>query len=314
VRSVVAICTRNRPEELHRALQAVARDRPTIDVLVIDASNDQSSSELCKRIGNDMDLNVLYRRAPRPGLAKQRNFCLSLIGHSWDLVHFIDDDTEVCPGYLDAIERGFSDSEVVGVGGVVVNQPPVSHVRAKTLFCLYSDVAGRVLPSGRNTIGHYPEGQQGLRSVQWLAGCAMSYRVAAIGSVRFDERLEGYSWGEDFDFSFRLAARRDVLRVATDARCLHAVSALNRYSPGRLARQRTYLLHRWVQENQERGMRLRLFWWSLVGEVLLRGVDGLRSRESRAIAGGVLLGILDVGLGKAKPARRSPTGLDPKSW
>ncbi len=38
-------------------------------------------------------------------------------------------------------------------------------------------------------------------------GCNMAYRRAAIGSLRFDERLVLYAWQEDTDFGARVAAR-----------------------------------------------------------------------------------------------------------
>ena len=94
-----------------------------------------------------------------PGLAHQRNAALTWIYEhrpSAHYVYFIDDDTEVLPGYFDAVDAMFeARPDVAGVGGVVLNHPRPRHITAKSLFLLYGRTPGRRPPSGRLTIGHY---------------------------------------------------------------------------------------------------------------------------------------------------------------
>ena len=120
----------------------------------------------------------------------------------------------------------------------------------------------------------------------------MSYRLDAIGPLTFDNRLEGYSLGEDLYFSYALS-RTHRLTIARDARVVHHLSPVNRHSSERISRERIELLHRFVRENRDRGLTLSAFWWSVVGEALLHFVHGVASRDgrgTRARARGVAIG------------------------
>ena len=63
-----------------------------------------------------------------------------------------------------------------------------------------------------------------------------------------------------------------------------------------VALMRTVLLHAWVREHRHLGMRLSAYWWSVIGEVLLRSLDAAASRDIIAArtARGVALGALHV--------------------
>jgi len=159
----------------------------------------------------------------------------------------------------------------------------------KRIFLLHSMKPGAMLKSGRNVIGHYPEQGTTPRNVAWLPGCCMSYRLSACRSLRFDDRLEGYSWGEDFDFSNSLSDDWRLI-VEPKATCIHSLSPTNRMEMERLASGRTFLLHRWVTENRGRGYSRLAFWWSVAGEFALRAGHGIYEPSSRRIASGVLKG------------------------
>jgi GT2 family glycosyltransferase len=276
----VVICTRNRPDDLAETLDHLRSTAPRADVLVADASDPEPGERVAKVVAAD-GATLL---ACRPGLARQRNQALDWLAAErpgTPYVHFIDDDTEVLPGYLTSIETTFARrAEVAGVGGVVTNQPRPRHIGAKSVFRLYGRTPGQVLSSGRPTIGHY-EGWEAT-SPQWLPGCAMSYRVAQVDGLRFDDRLEGYSLGEDLYFSFALSGRHR-LAIDRDARVIHHFSPQNRHSRHRIAREKVALYHRFVRENADRGLRLPAFWWSVVGEALLKLVDGV-SHGDRGLA------------------------------
>jgi glycosyltransferase involved in cell wall biosynthesis len=281
-RGLVVICTRNRPDDLAKALTAVDAVSHGIEVLVADSSDESHLPEVRDVVAVHDGVTLL---ACTPGLARQRNQALGWVDdHRPDTpyVHFIDDDTEVLPGYFDAITEAFAARpDLAGVGGVVLNQPRPRHVGTKRLFCLYSRTPGRVLPSGRVTIGHY-EGDEAADPM-WLPGCAMSYRTASITGRRFDDRLEGYSLGEDMYFSFALS-HEHPLAIAPEARVLHHFSPQNRLSRTRLAPVKIALLHRFVRENRAHGMRIGAFWRAVVGDMVLKLADGVRRRDSDSVA------------------------------
>lgn len=266
----VAICTKDRPGELEISISAAHAASPAIPILVVDASASEATREVCERLSaNVPSLALTHHRARRPGLARQRNEAIALCRElGVDVVHFIDDDTEVDSGYFEAIERRFSkDPTVAGVGGVITNQPVFDYLAVRSFFLLRSRRRGSVLSSGRNMLGQYP-GTRVEDPVEWLNGCSMSYRMSVFDEIAFDDRLEGPSLGEDYDFSFRLSRSRR-LAVEPAARCIHHVTPAVRSSRRATAREGMVNVHRWVRENRVHGMSLAAFWWATFGDLLL---------------------------------------------
>lgn len=275
--SCVVICTRNRPTDLQTAISFVRKTDSGIPILVADSSEPITASRVEGIVDDDRDTSLV---TCTPGLARQRNQAIDWLRREHpdiDIVHFIDDDTQVGPDYFRVIESRFAETpDLAGVGGVVTNQERPRFVLPKRIFALYSNTPGRVLSSGRTTIGHYPGSEAA--EPDWLPGCCMSYRLSLVGALTFDNRLEGYSWGEDFDFSFRLS-RRHPLAIAREARVVHAKSETNRLARTDLFSVKVALLHRWVRENRAHGLRLSSFWLSVAGEAVLRMIDAVVGRR-----------------------------------
>ena len=263
-----------------------------------------AASVLLPRMDCRRRLNI--QRATQPGLARQRNEAVDICREAGaQIVHFIDDDTEVASGYFDAIERRFrADRAIMGVGGIIINQPPVNYVRLKRFFLLGSHIRGSVLRSGRNILGQYP-GTSAAQPVEWLSGCSMSFRIAVFDEVAFDGALTAYSMGEDYDFSFRVS-RKHRLAVEPSATCVHHVTSTMRGSARTHARQRTEATYRWVKEHRELGMSPTAFWWSTVGDFLLQLGYGTVRVERDALRGAV--GVIDgvVSIIRSRALGRTP--------
>ncbi|MEJ2889484.1 glycosyltransferase family 2 protein [Actinomycetospora aeridis] len=289
--SIIVVCTHGRPGEVRELADLLAAIRGHRDVLVVDSSPDDATATVCRSF-----LFVRHQRSDRASLAYQRNRGIETARASGvEIVHFIDDDSRPPAGYFEALEDVFATTDVAGVGGVLHGGPGAGWQWLKRLFQLDGPRPGAVLPSGRPTLGHL-RGQGG--DASWLPGFAMSYRLAAIGDRRFDERLTGSSFGEDMDFSFRLA-REHRLHLCAAAWTRHDRSSVNRVPARRFARHRTAASHRWVVENREHGMRRSAFWWSLAGETGLRVAGAVLGRaatrgEHRAVAQGNLDGARDI--------------------
>ena len=113
--STVAICTRNRPDDLRRCLEGVARLHDDgQEVLVIDncPSNDDSEEVVRSFPG------VRYAREPLPGLNHARNRALKE-AHG-EIVAFIDDDATPDPSWLRALLPNFSQPIVMCVTGLTM--------------------------------------------------------------------------------------------------------------------------------------------------------------------------------------------------
>jgi GT2 family glycosyltransferase len=111
----VAVCTRDRPQDLARCLEAIGRmPDDGQEVLVVDScSRGPETRELVGR-----HPGIRYLRAPRPGLDIARN--LALASARADVVAFCDDDAAPDPGWLRALARGFADPRTLCVTGLTL--------------------------------------------------------------------------------------------------------------------------------------------------------------------------------------------------
>jgi GT2 family glycosyltransferase len=304
--AAVVICTMDRAREVSNACEAASQDNGEFTLIVVDASADSETEKVVERFQKlRAEVDVHYVRAGIPGLAKQRNqaaeVCQSL---GVKIMHYIDDDTEVLPGYFQAIEARFAnDPDLAGVGGIIENSPKIPIKAFKLIFLLWGPY-GSVLRSGRATSAQHPRAQYAKadregRGPKWLHGCAMSYRTDIVLQYRFDDRLEGYSNGEDIDFGFRVS-RNHPLAAEPSARCLHRVSqgGLSREA---FAYSQAVVIYSWVREHRSDGMSLVAFWWSVLGDLLLHAVDGVvvPRRGGLQYAKGMLWGMATIAMGRA---------------
>ncbi len=95
----LCICTRNRADDLARALEAVGRSLllPTQIVVSDDSDEEQScqTRDFCASIPG-----VTYVRGPLRGLSANRNCCLQNLAADSEAVAYIDDDVIVRPEFL----------------------------------------------------------------------------------------------------------------------------------------------------------------------------------------------------------------------
>lgn len=300
--SAVAICTRNRAERITRVGTNVAEERPRGPIVVIDASDNDTTEIRCRELtAAHPELELHHVRATRPGLARQRNEAVKVCGNlGVEVVHFLDDDAEVLPGYFDAIENRFAEDPLLGgVGGRVQNQRVEDHPLFNRVFLLSGKYPNTILKSGRVVNPQPANGASrsyGVRPVQWLQGFAMSYRMAVLREHSFDDRLVGYSYGEDRDFSFRVG-RTWRLAVEPTAKCMHLRAQENRHDARRLAFESTVLTYAWVREQRGEGFSTAAFLWSALGDILRHalaavtaqpGVAGDPSAYIRGVADGLV--------------------------
>jgi glycosyltransferase involved in cell wall biosynthesis len=185
----VVIPTRDRPQELQRALRAIlAQDYPgEVEVVVVfdGSKRDPSISSSNVRALDNM-------RAP--GLAGARNS--GILSLDTDLVAFCDDDDEWLPGKLDAQVRS-----------LIAN-------RAEFVTCgVLVSYEGRSVPrlAGTSVVPH----EQLIRSRMSMlhSSTFVLARTALLETIGLlDESIPG-AQGEDWDLLLRAARRRPLLHV-----------------------------------------------------------------------------------------------------
>ncbi len=240
MRDVLIICTKDRPNELRRCLESVSTQtiRPTLTI-VVDASADDASSQVSSSFGGTIYVNS------EPGLTRQRNLAVELYSSEMDVLHFVDDDVVLDPGYIAGLRQAFTDPKVGGAGGVIANAPPARPYLVRRLFLLDSRKPGKVLPSGCGILAFDPPHSL---IVDWLSGCSMSFRADLFNRIRFDEGLTGYCLGEDVDFGLAASALTNLV-VTPAARLVHLSSPINRLDSEKWATLDVLTRHRRVARN-----------------------------------------------------------------
>src|SRR5262249_11350457 len=146
------------------------------------------------------------------------------------IVHYIDDDTVLERGYIEGIRATFTADErkeLGGVGGYVTDQPEHRYRRIDEWLLLDSAREGVVLKSGGN-IRVYTNPTRDI-DVDWIPGCAMSYRRTALELDAPDERVGRNRNGEDVQLSYRVRQHARLV-ITPRARLAHITSDVERRS------------------------------------------------------------------------------------
>lgn len=114
-KATVAVCTRDRPEDLRRCLRALMQlPDDGQEILIID----NAPSTEATRVVVEQCPSIRYVREPRPGLNVARNRALREAQH--EVVAFIDDDAAPDAGWLRALVQNFDDPLVYCVTGLTM--------------------------------------------------------------------------------------------------------------------------------------------------------------------------------------------------
>ena len=199
----VAVCTRNRTDDLAQCLAALRHvDYPNLDIVVVDNA---PATEATAALVRDRFPAVRYVREPRPGLDWARN--RAIFECRGDILAFTDDDAIVDRGWVTALADVFAASpEVMAVTGLVV--PYELETDAQQIFEDYGGFGRgctrrwyRAPRNGPAALVHGGSGKFG-------TGANMAFRrqvFAAIGG--FDPALDvgtPANGGGDLDMFFRV--------------------------------------------------------------------------------------------------------------
>ncbi|MGH2786375.1 MAG: glycosyltransferase family 2 protein [Actinomycetota bacterium] len=287
-RSSFIIATRDRPEELLRAVESlVLQTVLPKELCVIDSSAESpvraTVEQLCAGVGLSLDY---HHPAPR-GLTVQRN--IGIDRTRGDPVFLIDDDVYLEPDCHEEILKEYErwGPELGGVGPTPTHpsSPRSISVLWRRLFGI-----GGWWPeaSGRMRSGFWVEGvleSAGVRRVDCFLGYFMSFRRKVFENERFDEALAGYADKEDIDFTYRVS-RRFVLVQTPRARCDHLKTETSRLAESQLQRMKLsnhlYLYRKNMPQDLKHKVAL---WWGFLGLLILNIGQAVFRRDSGLISG-----------------------------
>ena len=222
----VVLCTRDRPEQLRRCLDSLARlDDDDHEILVVD-NNDAPSLDTAP-----LPPRTRVVHEPRRGLDVARN--VGAAEATGDVIAYIDDDCEADPHWLTALRRAFADPAVGLVTGRVrpasLERP--THRWFESYFGFDRGLVRRRFTPWDDR-PWYP-----LWTGLLGTGCNMALRRRDLDQVGgFDERFDvgtTIGGGGDLDLFARLLQRGTIAEYAPDALVWHH----HRDDPRDLARQ-----------------------------------------------------------------------------
>jgi glycosyltransferase involved in cell wall biosynthesis len=226
----VVIPTYNRSRDLIRLFESLLKQlAKPVEVLVVDDTPTFEIKNLCEKYRSKFQkaaVRLVYvKNHKERSISIARN--LGAKRAFGDILIFLDSDISPHPDYVKNVINAFNKNpNILGVGGWF---PPLqkskkglryySNQVLKKLFSLTRDSQD----SCRNF--QYPIILSRTIYCQYLLGSTMSFRRSVFNEFQFDDRLKGYSWGEDFLFSNLITkAYPNTLLISPHARCINYAS------------------------------------------------------------------------------------------
>ena len=238
------ICTYMRPKAILRLLESVANQKLYPDeILVIDGATDFATQNI---FDEKTFKNLTYFKVEESnrGLTRQRNFGITKVSETIDIVCFLDDDTILKHGYFENLINTYNVyPKALAVGGYITNEvtwkkftndktihdfeydgwlrKESSRFILRKKLGLVDDTPPGYMPifsNGRSVSFLPPSGK--IYPVEQLMGGVSSFKKNVFEEQKFSTYFEGYGLYEDADFSLRLA-KKGSLYVNTAAQLEH---------------------------------------------------------------------------------------------
>ena len=184
----VVLATKGRPQIAKALVEALAMQSMPPQAIVIAVSDPADAAGI-------QGAKIVMAR---PGSCAQRNAGLDALPLTIDVVVFFDDDFVPSRYWIENADALFTQNPYIAVatGHVLadgIKSAGLSWAQGDALVQEADAARGAQADVTKDNYSPY--------------GCNMAFRRAAIGDLRFDERLVLYGWQEDTDLAARVAAR-----------------------------------------------------------------------------------------------------------
>ncbi|MDD2498718.1 MAG: glycosyltransferase family 2 protein [Desulfitobacteriaceae bacterium] len=230
----IAICTRNRPDDLFRCVQSIANQKNipselAKEVLIIDDGElAEHYLDAFKKILSHPKINLRYVKKDTPGLLLSRTTAVNQA--NFDIILFLDDDVEIADNYLSLLYDTYCRfNNVAGIGGIdtIMKSGGRFWSWISRFFCLDSGHPGKLSPSSKNSSIFRWNKMVDIFETEFLSGCNMSFKKSSLKNLQPVEWLSSYSLGEDIYLSY-LAQKEGPLFVNPDLKVKHYWSQISR--------------------------------------------------------------------------------------
>jgi len=278
----VVIPTKNRPDDLKKAVQSIlALTTLPYELLIVDQSLNDSSKTMVHELTKDRgDLIITYiHDATINGLVAAKDFGSKIAKGS--IICFLEDDVVLHPNYLEELSRGFIEfPSMIGCCGVITNHP-IRSTTSKYIFNLFH--VGIFFDQRPKVFEGYEEFGDKLIPSRMLSGGLSAWRCEVFKFVPFDVE-SGFHLFEDIDFSTRVADRYgDQLYINPLARLEHNCSQVNRDAVGPGQRRKIVECFKFFNKRRNDRLALPSFLWLLLGLFFDSIAKSLSVRSSEPI-------------------------------
>lgn len=265
IRYTVCICTRNRPEDLRKALHSLERSEvPVYEVIVSDDSTDYRTRAMVQT----RFPAVKYLTGPRKGLSFNRNNAIRAVTGSHVL--FIDDDVLLAPDFLTKVSS-------------VLKRNVRLHGRSCIVTGLENKNGAIVYPHDQTFLGFQKKPYRDGEPIRTIVINSTVFPAELFKEMSFDEQLiYGY---EEVDFATRAVCKGYTILLHKEAVNLHFPSEINRdYYRPHIAASRLYATFKRYRFTERNRLKSLLFITAGTCHMLLHG---LKKEGGRGLAGAV---------------------------
>ncbi|NQY05907.1 MAG: glycosyltransferase family 2 protein [Flavobacteriaceae bacterium] len=309
------VCTYQRPQALMQLLNSVEVQTNYPDqIIIVDGSVNTKTKELDLET-KFKNLNYYSVEPEHRGLTKQRNFGLTKLDDTIEVVCYLDDDTILDKDYFKELINTYNlCPDALGVGGYINNEikwdkvaenipkkgfridgyerKEGSRFKLRKKFGLVTQNPPGIMPSfshGRS-VGYLPPSGK-IYPVEFFMGGVSSYKTEVFSEsdhlgiedgLQFSRYFEGYGLYEDVDFCLRLS-KYGQLYVNTKA-CLghyHEASGRpNQFKYGKMVIRNGWYVWRIKYPNPKLIARIK---WNVTAFLLtcVRSMNIITSKEKK---------------------------------
>lgn len=264
----VIVITMGKYQGIKTLLDSIESQNAKTDlVIVVDANKQYSKDKLEK-----YSFPIKYLHTGPNALTEARNIGIKNVPGDFELIGFLDDDTVLCDNAIINMHSFWrnASADTGGASFNVVNFPAIYNMKIKKLFNLNSSEKGKVLKSGFGS-SLYPVTTD--IKTQWLSGGNTIWRSRLFSEYRFDEKLKGYGFVDDLDFSYQ-AGKQYKLFVVSKARIEHFSATEHTNKIFRFGLMEVTNRYYFLRKHKE--LSLILFYWAYIGLIITGIISSIR--------------------------------------
>ena len=203
----IIIPTYNRPESLQKTIKSIFSYATIPNELIIVDQSDQicfeKNKELLSKYSNSFNVKIIHDKESNKSSSASRNKGIRYSNN--DILLFLDDDICFHDDCLYAIYKFLSKDDIALIGGInCTDKLYMPSLLSRFAFGINKKIKNHGLLS-KSMIGFFPSEIDTISSTEWAMGFCFAAKKHIIvqNDIWFDEKMSGYCYAEDLDFTYR---------------------------------------------------------------------------------------------------------------